>query len=183
METTSELIPVERDCEAILIPSGDPIKLIKGTHVRITQALGGDYTLFVNGNLVKISGSDADAIGMKAIKSKKNTVKQIPGESVNEDQVWEQMRTVYDPEIPVNIVELGLVYDLTIKDEKEGSKVYVKMTLTAPGCGMGPVIAQDAETKIRNTPGVNDVLVEIVWEPMWGRDMMSDEAKLQLGMM
>ena len=183
MQTTSELITVERDCEAILIPSGDPIKLVKGTHVRITQALGGDYTLFVNGNLVKISGADADSIGMETIKSKKFTVKQIPGESVNEDQVWEQMRTVYDPEIPVNIVELGLVYDLTIKDEKEGRNVYVKMTLTAPGCGMGPVIAQDAETKIRNIPGVNDVLVEIVWEPMWDRDMMSDEAKLQLGMM
>ena len=183
MQPTSELIAVERDCEAILIPSGDPIKLIKGTHVRITQALGGDYTLFVNGNLVKISGADADAIGKETIESEKFNVEQIPGEPVNEKQVWEQLRTVYDPEIPVNIVELGLVYDLNIKTGDDGSFIHVKMTLTAPGCGMGPAIAMDAEMKIHNIPGVKDVQVEIVWEPLWDRDMMSDEAKLQLGMM
>ena len=102
---------------------------------------------------------------------------------MQEEQVWEQLRTVYDPEIPVNIVELGLIYDLQIKDQKEGSQVHVKMTLTAPGCGMGPAIAMDAEIKIRNIPSVKDVQVEIVWEPLWDRDMMSDEAKLQLGMM
>ena len=183
MQPTSELITVERDCEAILIPSGDPIKLVKGTHVRITQALGGDYTLFVNGNLVKISGTDADAIGKEAVKEDKSTVEHKPGEPVQEEQIWEQLRTVYDPEIPVNIVALGLVYDLTTKTDGNGTIVNVKMTLTAPGCGMGPAIAMDAEMKIRNIPGVKDVLVEIVWEPMWGQDMMSDEAKLQLGMM
>ena len=182
MQPTSELITVERDCEAILIPSGDPIKLIKGTHVRITQALGGDYTLFVNGNLVKISGVDADAIG-KVREEEKSDVQKSSGEPVQEEQVWEQLRTVYDPEIPVNIVELGLIYDLQIDNKKEGSHINVKMTLTAPGCGMGPAIAMDAEMKIRNIPGVNDVMVEIVWEPMWDREMMSDEAKLQLGMM
>ena len=182
MPPNSELITVERDCEAILIPSGDPIKLIKGTHVRITQALGGDYTLFVNGNLVKISGADADAIG-KDPEEKKSDVPKTTGEPVQEEQVWEQLRTVYDPEIPVNIVELGLIYDLQIKDQTEGSQVHVKMTLTAPGCGMGPAIAMDAEMKIRNIPSVKDVQVEIVWEPLWDRDMMSDEAKLQLGMM
>ena len=183
MQPTSELITVERDCEAILIPSGDPIKLVKGTHVRITQALGGDYTLFVNGNLVKISGADADAIGKEAVKEDKSTVEHNPGEPVQEEKVWEQLRTVYDPEIPVNIVELGLIYDLQIKDQTEGSQVHVKMTLTAPGCGMGPAIAMDAEMKIRNIPSVKDVQVEIVWEPLWDREMMSDEAKLQLGMM
>ena len=182
MQTTSELITVERDCEAILIPSGDPIKLIKGTHVRITQALGGDYTLFVNGNLVKISGADADAIGQD-MEEEKRDIPKTTGEPVKEEQVWEQLRTVYDPEIPVNIVELGLIYDLQIKDIKEGSQVNVKMTLTAPGCGMGPAIAMDAEMKIRNIPSVKNVLVEIVWEPLWDREMMSDEAKLQLGMM
>jgi len=182
MQTTSELIAVERDCEAILIPSGDPIKLIKGTHVRITQALGGGYTLFVNGNLVKISGADADAIGKEPEEGKSDIPKTIC-EPLQEEQVWEQLRMVYDPEIPVNIVELGLIYDLQIKDKNEGSHVHVKMTLTAPGCGMGPVIAQDAEMKIRDIPAVHDVLVEIVWEPIWDRDMMSDEAKLQLGMM
>ena len=183
MQPESELITIGRDCDAILIPSGDPIKLVKGTHVRITQALGGDYTLFVNGNLVKISGADADAIGKEAVKEDKFTVEHKPGEPVQEEKVWEQLRTVYDPEIPVNIVELGLIYDLQIKDQKEGSQVNVKMTLTAPGCGMGPAIAMDAEMKIRNIPSVKDVQVEIVWEPLWDREMMSDEAKLQLGMM
>ena len=183
MDITNKTITVERNCEAILIPSGDPIKLIKGTHVRITQALGGDYTLFVNGNLVKITGMDADAIGMKQETAEKLDVKYKPGEPVQEEQVWEQLRTVYDPEIPVNIVELGLVYDLEITPKENGDFVHIKMTLTAPGCGMGPAIAQDAEQKIRSIPGVTNVLVEIVWEPLWDRDMMTDEAKLQLGMM
>ena len=183
MDFTKGTITVERDCEAILIPSGEPIKLIKGTHVRITQALGGDYTLFVNGNLVKITGMDADAIGMKQETAEKSDVKYKPGEPVQEEQVWEQLRTVYDPEIPVNIVELGLVYDLEITPKENGDFVHIKMTLTAPGCGMGPAIAQDAEQKIRSIPGVTDVFVEVVWEPLWDRDMMSDEAKLQLGMM
>ena len=183
MQPTSELITVERDCEAILIPSGDPIKLVRGTQVRITQALGGDYTLFVNGNLVKITGADADAIGMKQEKTEKPNLNYKPGDPVKEEQVWEQLRTVYDPEIPVNIVELGLVYDLEITPKEKGDFVRIKMTLTAPGCGMGPAIAQDAEYKIRSIPGVIDVFVEIVWEPLWDREMMSDEAKLQLGMM
>jgi len=183
MDFTKETITVERDCDAILIPSGDPIKLIKGTHVRITQALGGDYTLFVNGNLVKITGKDADAIGMKQKKTEKSDLNYKPGDPVKDEQVWEQLRTVYDPEIPVNIVELGLVYDLEITPKEKGDFVCIKMTLTAPGCGMGPAIAQDAEMRIRNIPGVNNVLVEIVWEPLWDRDMMSDGAKLQLGMM
>ena len=183
METTSELITMSRDCDAILIPSGDPIKLIEGTHVRITQALGGDYTLFVNGNLVKISGNDADAIG-KEIKIESEEVLRDTNTPVTEDEVWEKLRSVYDPEIPVNIVELGLVYNLSLNHkENKGSYVHIKMTLTAPGCGMGPVIAQDAETKIRSLPNVYDVLVEIVWDPIWDRDMMTDEAKLQLGMM
>ena len=182
MQPASELITVKRECEAILIPSGDPIKLIKGTHVRITQSLGGDYTLFVNGNLVKLSGANADAIGKDVMEKKENVKNEFRG-PIKEKQVWEQLRTVYDPEIPVNIVELGLVYDLQTKNEEEGSNVHVKMTLTAPGCGMGPAIATDAEMKIRDIPGVRDVKVEIVWEPLWDREMMSDEAKLQLGMM
>ena len=183
MDFTAETISIKRDCEAILIPSGDPIKLIEGTHVRITQALGGDYTLFVNGNLVKINGEDADAIGMKKETEKKLEINYKPGEPIQEETIWEQLRTVYDPEIPVNIVELGLVYDLKSTNKKNKNFVHVKMTLTAPGCGMGPVIAQDAEMKIKSIPGVEEVLVEIVWEPLWNRDMMTDEAKLQLGMM
>ena len=182
MDFSNEIITVVRDCEAILIPSGDPIKLLEGTRVRITQAMGGDYTLFVNGNLAKISEKNADAIGMKQEKTEKPNLNYKPGDPVKEEQVWEQLRTVYDPEIPVNIVELGLVYDLEITPKEKGDFVCIKMTLTAPGCGMGPAIAQDAEYKIRSIPGVIDVLVEIVWEPLWDRDMMSDEAKLQLGM-
>lgn len=182
MDYSNEIITVGRDCDAILIPSGDPIKLLKGTHVRITQALGGDYTLFVNGNLAKISGKDSDAIGLKQEKPEMPVADYKPGDSVEEEAVWKQLRTVYDPEIPVNIVELGLVYDLEITPKDDENFVKIKMTLTAPGCGMGPVIAQDAEYKIRSIPGVTDVLVEIVWEPLWNRDMMTDEAKLQLGM-
>ena len=179
----NELITIKRDCSTILIPSGDPIKLIKGTHVRITQALGGDYTLFVNGNLVKLSGDDADAIGKKRIEIKKREISNNKDYTVTEEDVWEQLKTVYDPEIPVNIVELGLVYNLEINKDDNGYSINVKMTLTAPGCGMGPVIAQDAESKMNNIPGVYNVFVEIVWEPLWDRAMMSDEAKLQLGMM
>ena len=184
MDFENKIITVKRDCDAILIPSGDPIKLIKGTQVRITQALGGDYTLFVNGNLIKISGKDADVIGEKVAEQPKNNIKVDFTQSIDENSVWEQLKTCYDPEIPVNIVDLGLVYDLEIKKNKEKQNIiYVKMTLTAPGCGMGPVIAQDVEQKIRTIPGVYDVLVEIVWDPVWDRDMMTDEAKLQLGML
>tara|TARA_B110000438_G_scaffold296377_1_gene340985 strand:+ start:44 stop:595 length:552 start_codon:yes stop_codon:yes gene_type:complete len=183
MEQTNEIITVSRDCDAVLIPSGDPIKLLEGTLVRITQALGGDYTLFVNGNLAKISGKDADAIGLEQEIVEKPESNFKPGDSINEESVWEQLRTVYDPEIPVNIVELGLVYDLVLETKEHGISVHLKMTLTAPGCGMGPVIAQDAEDKIHSIPGVREVNVEIVWEPLWNRDMMTDQAKLQLGMM
>ena len=179
MQNTSELITMQRDCEAILIPSGDPLKLIKGTHVRITQALGGDYTLFVNGNLVKISGKDADAIGQKI----ENETLEVHHKEYDGKIIWEVLKTCYDPEIPVNIVDLGLIYDLST--EKLDSGLYyinIKMTLTAPGCGMGPVIAQDVDTKIKNINFVEKVLVEVVWEPLWNQDMMTEEAKLKLGM-
>ena len=126
---------------------------------------------------------DADAIGMKQETAENLDVKYKPGEPVQEEQVWEQLRTVYDPEIPVNFVELGLVYDLEITPKEKGDFVHIKMTLTAPGCGMGPAIARGAGRGIRSIPGVTNVFVEIVWEPLWDRDMMSDEAKLQLGMM
>ena len=149
--------------------------------MRITQALGGGYTLFVNGNLVKISGADADAIG-KEPEEEKSDVPKKTGEPVEEEQVWEQLRTVYDPEIPVNIVALGLVYDLNIKNDDTGNIVHIKMTLTAPGCGMGPAIAMDAETKVKGLSFVEDILVEIVWDPIWNQDMMTEEAKLKLGM-
>jgi len=176
----SEFIDVLRECDGYLIPSGDKIKLKEGTKVKITQSLGGDFTLYVNGNLVKINGIDADAIGQKIKKEEnKSDIKKY-----DEKHMWDVLKTCYDPEIPVNIVDLGLIYDL--KSSKKDSGKYdinIKMTLTAPGCGMGPVIAQDVESKILNLNFVQDVLVEVVWEPLWNQNMMSDEAKLKLGML
>ena len=177
----SNNIKTIRECNGYLIPSGDEIKLKKGTMVKITQSLGGDFTLYVNGNLVKISGKDGDAIGKEVISEiEKNNINN--GE-YSEELVWEQLKTCFDPEIPVNIVDLGLIYDLS-KDgtEEEGYTLNIKMTLTAPGCGMGPTIAQDVEDKIISLPGVKVVLVEIVWDPVWDRSMMSEDAKLKLGM-
>tara|TARA_Y100001970_G_scaffold261815_1_gene345313 strand:+ start:128 stop:667 length:540 start_codon:yes stop_codon:yes gene_type:complete len=175
----NEFIDVLRECDGYLIPSGDKIKLKKGTKVKITQSLGGDFTLYVNGNLVKISGSDADAIGQKIELKKDN----IGNEHYDEKYIWDVLKTCYDPEIPVNIVDLGLVYDLkSSKTKSEKYNINIKMTLTAPGCGMGPVIAQDVETKVLGLNFVEDVLVEVVWEPLWNQNMMTDEAKLKLGM-
>ena len=174
-------IKISRDCDSTLIPSGDKITLIEGTLVRITQALGGDYTLYVNGNLVKLSGKDGDAIGKEVVnQTEKN---KINNGEYSEELVWEQLRTCFDPEIPVNIVDLGLIYDLSKDGTKKGGyTLNIKMTLTAPGCGMGPTIAQDVENKVISLPGVNIVLVEIVWDPVWDRSMMSEDAKLKLGM-
>ena len=175
-------IKILRDCDSTLIPSGDKITLIKGTLVRITQALGGDYTLYVNGNLVKISGKDADATG-KEVDDNIGQSMDINNGEYSEELIWEQLRTCYDPEIPVNIVDLGLIYDLSKKgNKKNGYSLNIKMTLTAPGCGMGPSIAQDVENKIMALPGIKDILVEIVWDPVWDRSMMSEDAKLKLGM-
>jgi len=181
----NQLITVNRDCDATLIPSGEKITLVKGTHIRITQALGGDYTLFVNGNLVQISGKDSDAIGFEAkekkdIKNDRINIKKI----IDEKYIWEQLKTCYDPEIPVNIVDLGLIYDLKLDFFKEkGTAVEIKMTLTAPGCGMGPAIAEDAKNKVLEVPGIFDVNIDLVWDPQWNRDMMTEEAKLQLGLL
>ena len=176
----SEFIKVKRDCEGYLIPSGDKIKLKKGSNVKITQSLGGDFTIYINGNLVKIAGKDADAIGQKVIKNEKS----LQNKRFDEKHVWKVLKTCYDPEIPVNIVDLGLIYDLNFKKIKSDLYfVNVKMTLTAPGCGMGPVIAQDVETKIKNLNFIDDVLVEVVWDPIWNQDMMTEEAKLKLGML
>lgn len=175
----NDFIKLTRDCKAILIPSGDNIHLKKDAMVKITQSLGGDFTLYVNGNLVKLSGDDADAIGKEVIKSKSNDIQKF-----NENAIWDVLRTCYDPEIPVNIVDLGLIYNLESSKESENQyQIIVKMTLTAPGCGMGPAIAQDVENKISNLSFVKDVLVELVWDPQWNQDMMTEEARLQLGMM
>lgn len=177
-------IQLLRDCDAELIPSGDKIRLIKGEVVRVTQSLGGNYTLFLNGNLVKIKGVDADAIGLEPEDKPIEDLEKHAKMEVDESLIWERLETCFDPEIPVNIVELGLVYDLRINPiEPFGNRVGIKMTLTAPGCGMGPSIAGDVKYKISTVPGVSEVEVDVVWDPPWTKDMMSDAAKLQLGVL
>lgn len=177
-----ERVKFERDVSAFLIPSGDKVTINKGEIAVITQALGGSYTLMVNGNLFKINDTDADAIGKETIQEHE-TVSDNPKQDVNEQQVWDQLKTVYDPEIPINIVDLGLVYDCKLEKSKKGTIVYIKMTLTAPGCGMGPIITDEAKHKVEGIPGVSEADIELVWEPLWNRDMMSEAALLQLGIL
>lgn len=178
------VIELTRDVEATMIPAGTPVVIPKGTEVRITQSLGGAYTVMGPGVMARIAGKDADALGLQATEqAPKEEAAPYTG-PVNEDLIWEQMKNCYDPEIPVNIVDLGLVYDCTVTPIPEGgNKVDVKMTLTAPGCGMGGVIASDVEQRVRAVPGVTDVAVEIVWDPVWNQSMMTDAARLQLGLM
>lgn len=180
MVDPNQLITISRNCDATMIPGGEEIILIEGTHVRVTQSLGGNFTILVNGNLVKVNGKDADALGLK--EEVKKQIK-VPSRIATESDIWDAMKQCYDPEIPVNIVDLGLIYDLIISGNKNKKKIKIKMTLTAPGCGMGPSIANDVETKILALNGIDSVDVELVWDPQWDRDMMSEEAKLQLGML
>ena len=179
-------IILTRNCEAVLIPAGTKVTLQAGEPVIITQALGGSYTVIINGNMARIEARDADAIGQAPaapVDAAPQSDSAAPAK-VNEEQVLEQLRTCYDPEIPVNIVDLGLVYDLQILPlPAGGNRVEVKMTLTAPGCGMGPILQQDVETKVSAIPGVKEAAVFLVWDPPWNRDMLSEPAKLQLGLM
>ena len=174
-----ESIRLLRDVDAYMVPSGDEVKLLAGNLVKITQALGGNYTVIMNGNMVQIREENVDALGIE-VPSNQNKINHN-GDITQ--QVWDQLKTCYDPEIPVNIVELGLIYDLNILGPEEDKKVEIQMTLTAPGCGMGPVIAEEVDRKINGIIGVKEVKVDLVWEPTWNRDMMSEEAKLELGML
>lgn len=178
-----EEILLEREVNAVQIPSGDTVTLPQGTQVYITQRLGGTYTVATPSGLARISSQDADALGVdlaaeKEKQAEANALKDAP----LEDQVWAQLKGVYDPEIPVDIVNLGLVYDCRIQEEDGKTTVGVKMTLTAPGCGMGPVIAADAQSKIMTVEGIDDAKVELVWDPAWNQDMISEEGKMKLGM-
>ena len=173
----SESIRLLRDVDAYMVPSGDEVRLLAGNLVKVTQALGGNYTVIINGNMVQIRSENADALGMDV--PEENSYE--PSGDI-EKQIWDQLKTCYDPEIPVDIVELGLIYDLSIENGKSGKEVSIKMTLTAPGCGMGPVIADEVDRKINGLEGIDNVSVELVWEPMWTRDMMSEAAQLELGM-
>ncbi|MBT8045180.1 MAG: putative Fe-S cluster assembly protein SufT [Verrucomicrobiae bacterium] len=176
-------IITNREVNAVQIPSGDPFVLPAGTAVIITQTLGGSYTVATQSGLARISSEDADAIG---IDPEDNTSTagndDLPADASLDDRIWNQLKQVFDPEIPVDIVNLGLVYDCTI-DEVDGKKTAnVKMTLTAPGCGMGPVIAADAQSRIMTLDGIDEANVDLVWDPPWNQDMISEEGKMKLGM-
>jgi probable FeS assembly SUF system protein SufT len=179
-----EEVVVSRNVEAIMIPSGERVVVPQGARATITQSLGGTYTLITDrGLMVRVSGKDVEAIGKTPEESAAGNAAVLTPEDL-EQMVWEQLKTCYDPEIPVNIVDLGLVYLCELNQaENSRTDVKIKMTLTAPGCGMGPVLAGDVKNKIESLPGVNQAEVEVVFDPVWDRSMMSDAAKLQLGMM
>ena len=178
-----EEITLKREIDAIQIPSGDTVTLPAGTPVYITQRLGGTFTVATSAGLARISASDADAMGIDLEAEKEKQVQaEILKDAPVEEQVWAQLKSVYDPEIPVDIVNLGLVYDCVLTNEDGKTVVGVKMTLTAPGCGMGPVIAADAQSKIMTIEGIDDARVELVWDPAWNQDMISEEGKMKLGM-
>jgi len=179
---THEPFSLQRDVEAVVIPAGERLTLREGTTGFITQALGGSFTVYVEGNLFHIAGTDADALGKEPVAPP-----EIPENATDEDietVIWDQLKTCYDPEIPINIVDLGLIYRCDITTMPNGERsVNVDMTLTAPGCGMGEILVQDAQEKIAIIPTVADVRVDLVFDPPWNQSMMSDEARLQTGMM
>jgi probable FeS assembly SUF system protein SufT len=179
---TSEPFKLDRDVEAIAVPTGETIELPAGVVGYITQALGGSFTIFVDGSMFMILGHNADALGREPLPPP-----VLPENATRDDveqAVWDQLRTVYDPEIPVSIVELGLVYECEVRPADGGGyDVDIDMTLTAPGCGMGDVLVSDAATKIKLIPEVNKVHCDIVFDPPWDQSMMSEEAKLETGML
>ena len=173
-----------RDCEAIQIPSGQKTTIPVGTQGVITQSLGGSYTIATYQGLARVAEKDLDALGLEKPQAQatQKAASTTNGE-VSEQAVWNQLRQCYDPEIPVNIVDLGLVYDCRLITKDDGStRVEVKMTLTAPGCGMGPAIAHDAQSKILSIDGVDEADVQLVWDPPWNQNMISEAGRMKLGM-
>lgn len=181
--TQNEPVTLKRDLDATTVPAGIPDRLPRDSLVFITQAMGGSFTIYFEGNLYRVAGRDADALGKEPVPMPELR----PGATDEEfrDLVWDQMRTVYDPEIPINIVELGLVYECDIhKDEATGLRtVGVKMTVTAPGCGMGEILLEDVREKIRLLPTVEAINVELVFDPPWNQGMMSEAARLEAGLL
>ena len=176
----SRELTLTRDCDAIQIPSGNPIVLPIGTSVIITQSLGGTYTVATQAGLARIDEKDIDALGIDPgeIKTEKKAV-----EGSLEESIWNQLKTVFDPEIPVNVVDLGLIYDCAVeKDGADQNVVRIKMTLTAPGCGMGPTIAADARQKVLILDGVDDATVDLVWDPPWNQSMITEAGRMKLGL-
>ena len=179
-----EEVTFSRSAEAIMIPSGEKVLVPVGAQATITQSLGGTYTVITDrGLMVRVSGKEVEAIGKTPQDVAEVNLAELTPEKL-EEMVWDALKTCYDPEIPVNIVDLGLVYLCELQDaENGGKKVHIKMTLTAPGCGMGPVLAGDVRSKLVALPNVKDADVEVVFDPVWDRSMMSEAARLQLGMM
>ena len=182
MSSAHEPVRLTRDVVGVLIPQGTKVELPEGAEAEITQALGGSFTVLVQGHLFRIGGQDADSLGKPVVGGP-----ELPpdaGDADIEEAVWAQLHTCYDPEIPVNIVDLGLVYRCTVKPMPDsGRSVEVDMTLTAPGCGMGDILVADAQEKIAIIPTVSEVRVDLVFDPPWNQTMMSEEARLQTGMM
>lgn len=171
------MVAVLADCPARRVPDGTPMVIPKDTFVTITQSLGGNFTLTWNGQMVRVDGTDAAAIGQQPL-----TLEFSPpaDQQISEEQVWSALKTIYDPEIPVDLVNLGLIYAVRIDDARKA--VWIDMTLTAPGCGMGPVLVGDVEYRVAQVPWVQSVEVNLVFDPPWSRDMMSEEAQLETGL-
>jgi probable FeS assembly SUF system protein SufT len=179
---TDEPIKLTRDCQVVAVPAGHTLMLPQGTEVMITQSLGGSYTLLVPsyGGLFRLSNRDADAIGKETRPETAAQGQALTGEAL-EKEVWQALKTCFDPEIPVNIVDLGLIYEMQIAQLSDGSRIDVKMTLTAQGCGMGGSIAADARNKLLDLPGVVEADVQVVWDPPWTPEKISPEGRTLLG--
>lgn len=177
----NEPVTLTRECDAVLIPAGEKVTLPDGTSGFITQALGGSFTIYIEGNLFRIAGVDADAIGKEPLQAP-----AVPDDASDQDiesVIWDQLRTCFDPEIPINVVDLGLIYRCEIERAAAGGRiVHIAMTLTAPGCGMGPILMEDVREKVEIIPTVEQADVELVFDPPWNQGMMSDEARLQAGL-
>lgn len=171
------MVVARADCPARRVPDGTPLTIPKDTFVTITQALGGNYTVTYNGQMVRVDGTDAEALGLEP---ELLSFAEPTDDQIREEQVWEALKTVYDPEIPVDLVNLGLIYRVAV--DQQAHKVTIEMTLTAPGCGMGPVLVGDVEYRVKLVPNVDKVKVDLVFDPPWQRDMMSEEAQLETGM-
>ena len=171
------IVVAQRDCPARLVPVGTPITIPRDTFVTITQSLGGNYTVTVNGNMARVDGTDASALGLPAQEF--DFVAAEDG-NIDEAQIWTALKTIYDPEIPVNLVDLGLIYKVAI--DQASKSVSIVMTLTAPGCGMGPVLVSDVKNRAAKVPHVESVDVDLVFDPPWSRERMSEEAQLETGM-
>jgi len=182
MHHSPQTVALSRDVIGTLIPAGTKVELPSGTDATITQALGGSYTIQVEGHLFRIEGKDADALGMEAAKGP-----EVPENATDQDlenAVIEQLRTVYDPEIPINVVELGLIYESKLEHLPDGKrKAVIRMTLTAPGCGMGDILVADAKAKVLQIPGIAEADIQLTFDPPWTQDRMSEAARLQSGLM